>query len=191
MDRHVGGSRFLSRDPLEATTRSAYGYVNGDPLNLTDPTGLFWGEGTLKRVANDVYHPVRAAVTAPVSATALAVDYGYSAISGNSVDCNWNSRNWVAVCSGGPTILGAPATTFGGVINTSLSYNDFLQANDCRLLAHETKHTDQWAIFGPGFAALDAVAAGGDWVGSKIFGWDPGTHNPFEIWAGLKDGGYR
>ena len=184
-------AQFLTRDPLEAATRSAYGYVAGNPLNLTDPTGLFWGEGTFRRVANDVYHPVRAAVTGPVSAVTLGVDYGYSLLPGRDVDCNWNSRNWVAVCSGGPTILDAPATTFGGVINTELNYNDFLQANDCRLMAHETKHTDQWAIFGPGFAGLDAVAAGGDWIGSEIFGWKPGAHNPFEIWAGLKDGGYK
>jgi RHS repeat-associated protein len=32
--------QFLTRDPIEAVTRSAYGYVNGNPLNLTDPLGL-------------------------------------------------------------------------------------------------------------------------------------------------------
>ncbi len=32
--------QFLSRDPMEALTRSAYGYVDGNPLNGTDPTGL-------------------------------------------------------------------------------------------------------------------------------------------------------
>jgi RHS repeat-associated protein len=31
---------FLSRDPLNASTRSAYGYVYGDPLNNVDPSGL-------------------------------------------------------------------------------------------------------------------------------------------------------
>lgn len=34
------GTQFLTRDPLEALTRSAYGYVFGDPLNTVDPTGL-------------------------------------------------------------------------------------------------------------------------------------------------------
>lgn len=33
--------QFLTRDPLEAETGEAYGYVRGDPLNRTDPTGLF------------------------------------------------------------------------------------------------------------------------------------------------------
>jgi len=31
---------FLTRDPIEGLTRSAYGYVGGNPLNLTDPLGL-------------------------------------------------------------------------------------------------------------------------------------------------------
>jgi hypothetical protein len=31
---------FLSRDPLNAVTRSAYGYVYGNPLNGRDPSGL-------------------------------------------------------------------------------------------------------------------------------------------------------
>lgn len=33
--------RFLTRDPIESVTRSAYDYVGNDPLNATDPTGLF------------------------------------------------------------------------------------------------------------------------------------------------------
>lgn len=35
--------QFLTRDPIEAQTREAYGYVGGNPLNETDPTGLCWG----------------------------------------------------------------------------------------------------------------------------------------------------
>jgi RHS repeat-associated protein len=33
--------QFLTRDPIESITRSAYGYVGGNPLNATDPLGLF------------------------------------------------------------------------------------------------------------------------------------------------------
>ncbi len=32
--------QFLTRDPIEPLTRSAYSYVYGNPLNLVDPTGL-------------------------------------------------------------------------------------------------------------------------------------------------------
>ena len=36
--------QFISRDPLVALTGSAYGYVDGNPLNFTDPLGLIkWG----------------------------------------------------------------------------------------------------------------------------------------------------
>ncbi len=34
-------AQFLTRDPLEATTGSPYGYVDGDPLDGSDPTGLW------------------------------------------------------------------------------------------------------------------------------------------------------
>ena len=33
-------AQFLTRDPLAAVTRSAYGYAAGDPLDTSDPTGL-------------------------------------------------------------------------------------------------------------------------------------------------------
>ena len=44
--------QFLSRDPIEAETRSAYGYVGGNPLNGTDPSGLYWGEGVVEGAGN-------------------------------------------------------------------------------------------------------------------------------------------
>ncbi|MGH9197837.1 MAG: RHS repeat-associated core domain-containing protein, partial [Acidimicrobiia bacterium] len=34
--------QFLTRDPIEAATREPYGYVGGNPLNATDPSGLIW-----------------------------------------------------------------------------------------------------------------------------------------------------
>jgi hypothetical protein len=34
-------AQFLTRDPAEAQTRSPYGYVAGDPLDASDPSGLF------------------------------------------------------------------------------------------------------------------------------------------------------
>jgi RHS repeat-associated protein len=33
--------QFLTRDPANALTRSAYGYVGGNPLNAADPSGLY------------------------------------------------------------------------------------------------------------------------------------------------------
>jgi hypothetical protein len=34
-------AQFLTRDPLESVTGSPYGYVDGDPLDGSDPSGLF------------------------------------------------------------------------------------------------------------------------------------------------------
>ncbi len=45
---------FLSRDPLDAVTREPYAYVAGNPLNNTDPTGLYFGEGLVKNVTSAV-----------------------------------------------------------------------------------------------------------------------------------------
>lgn len=33
-------ARFLTRDPLESVTRTAYGYAAGDPLDHADPSGM-------------------------------------------------------------------------------------------------------------------------------------------------------
>jgi RHS repeat-associated protein len=40
-------SAFLTRDPIEAQTQNPYGYVNGNPLNLTDPLTTFLVEARL------------------------------------------------------------------------------------------------------------------------------------------------
>jgi hypothetical protein len=47
---------------------------------------------------------------------------------------------------------------------------------------HESRHSDQWAMFGltfPGLYGLECLRSGGDF-----------HRNVFEQWAGLHDGGY-
>jgi hypothetical protein len=39
--------QFISRDPLEALTQQPYSYANDNPLNGTDPTGLWFGSDDL------------------------------------------------------------------------------------------------------------------------------------------------
>jgi len=46
--------QFLSRDPIEPITRSAYGYVGGNPLNGSDPTGLCGWSDPLDCVSSTV-----------------------------------------------------------------------------------------------------------------------------------------
>jgi hypothetical protein len=52
--------------------------------------------------------------------------------------------------------------------------------NDDARLRHESVHATQWAIFGPIFPILY-------WIAEAAF---PMERNPFERWAGLRDGGY-
>ena len=44
--------QFLTRDPIEVLTRSAYGHVNNNPLNAIDPSGLMPGGGILGSIGD-------------------------------------------------------------------------------------------------------------------------------------------
>lgn len=55
------------------------------------------------------------------------------------------------------------------------------------LLRHEARHSTQYAVLGLGFLPLYFAAAGI----SRLHSGDPASSNPFEILAGLDDGGYR
>jgi len=177
--------QFLTRDPIAALTRAAYAYAGNNPTNFTDPTGLigFPSLGDVVDVVKDVggraVDVTVAVVNAPVTATTATIN------SWTGGDCDWNAHLTV-VCYGG-AISGASDRTFvtGSTINTTLSKVDFAAANNGRLLAHETVHTRQWALFGGGVGfpllyGLETLRTGGD-----------ECRNVFEIWAGLEDGGYK
>ena len=55
-----------------------------------------------------------------------------------------------------------------------------------RLLAHEERHVSQYAICGPLFWPLYALASGWSWLICGGYA----AHNPFERHAGLTAGGY-
>ena len=85
-------AQFLTRDPLEARTHSAYGYVGGDPLNAIDPTGQFALFDTL----------AAAAVGAVVGGVSSAI----------SQYASTGSVNWgdVGIAAGAGAIAGAAFT---------------------------------------------------------------------------------
>ena len=60
-------AQFLTRDPLDASTRSAYGYVGNDPLDGSDPSGMcgFLGSGScsFSGITHDVKHDAKAATS--------------------------------------------------------------------------------------------------------------------------------
>ena len=65
--------QFLSRDPLVALTGSAYGYVDGNPLNFTDPLGLLTLKGFLKGAALGLGAAALIIGTAGIATPGLAV----------------------------------------------------------------------------------------------------------------------
>jgi RHS repeat-associated protein len=90
---------FLSRDPLNASTRSAYGYVYGDPLNATDPGGLCSAGAWIRS------HLPFPGEAAPFSRTpcqmedAISSDTGPSDTQARSVEDNLDARIGMAIDS--------------------------------------------------------------------------------------------
>jgi len=79
----------------------------------------------------------------------------------------------------------APAFTVGNVVLLRLT--DEQLARRPRLLAHEARHSTQYAwCIGPVLLPLYFLAAGWSWLRCRDFAW----HNVFERLAGLADGGY-
>jgi RHS repeat-associated protein len=130
-----GIGQFISRDPANSLTRSAYGYIGDDPLNGTDPLGLCWPswacgvEHTVGSVATSVgsyvvQHPAQslaiAAGTVAVVATggaALAPESAAVAFFGGSsaVETIGAVAGYVATASSGAhaisTCVDHPGTT--------------------------------------------------------------------------------
>lgn len=67
--------QFITRDPIEAQTREAYGYVGGNPLNYTDPLGLYPGEGLVKRGKDLIGEVGQAGKAAAIAIGKAAVEY--------------------------------------------------------------------------------------------------------------------
>ncbi|GAA2018275.1 RHS repeat-associated core domain-containing protein [Catenulispora yoronensis] len=78
--------RFISRDPVfssdGAQNIGGYTYSGNDPVNKTDPTGLFWGSSWIKKHAKAIVAVtvVVAVVTVAVVAAPVAVAAGMAAL---------------------------------------------------------------------------------------------------------------
>ncbi len=75
--------------------------------------------------------------------------------------------------------------TVGNVLITRHSADEL--RNRPLLRAHEARHATQWAVLGPAFVPLYFGAA----LVSRALTGDDAAVNPFELLAGLSDGGYR
>lgn len=181
--------QFVSRDPLADATGEPYAYASGDPISLIDPYGLCSigpirigflsndddscrGSGVLEKG----YHGVRFVRNSPVTGVA----YVWAEFNGS--ECA-RETGLMVVCIDNGTIANfwAPVATVGNTIIADNSYSSV----DGALLAHETKHADQWFIF-PNFPLLYGAAT----VQSLITTRDFACGNVFEQWADLDAGGY-
>jgi hypothetical protein len=106
--------------------------------------------------------------------------------------CRWDAEHVAVLCTGSSAPkLGSTAFAVGSAVITSLSAEEFRGRHGGRLMAHETKHSDQWALLGP---VVFLAAYGEEFIRSRWRsrrrGGDPGSYNLFERWAVLADGGY-
>jgi RHS repeat-associated protein len=100
-------AQFLTRDPLESVTRSAYGYASNNPLNVIDPSGLFPGGGILGGIADfftgggcgDGFLAGFGDALGSIRETATSALDDVTALVGN----NW--RTWTAIAAVGTCIL--------------------------------------------------------------------------------------
>lgn len=83
-----------------------------------------------------------------------------------------------------PRLPAAMAFTVGNVI-LCRGEASFLDSRPA-LLAHESRHSTQYAWLGPAFLPLYGLCAAYSFWRTG----NPGSANPFERWAGLADGGY-
>ncbi|HVF14431.1 MAG TPA: RHS repeat-associated core domain-containing protein [Acidimicrobiales bacterium] len=114
--------QFITRDPLEIVSRSAYGYVEGDPLNEVDPSGL-WPHfviagaigAVVGAVSGGVQHVVQHGFTDPRRFGASVLG---GAVSGAVVGSCTVGTGQVAAC-------GAAGSVAGGWLTAKVGGDDY------------------------------------------------------------------
>ena len=100
------GARFLTRDPLVATTRDPYGYAANNPVNNTDPLGLFCVGSLCTPSAGDVKDAVGGMVDTVADTTRDVADLAYRNRHniGTAVGVAACLSTSGVACAGGPAI---------------------------------------------------------------------------------------
>lgn len=140
----------------------------------------------MKPAISRVWRTVRFVLNVPATLAGCAIGLATRGT------CHWDREHVAVLCtrSSAPA-LGSTAFAVGSAVITSLGEAEFRRRNGGRLMAHETRHSDQWALLGP----VAFLAAYGEeflrsrWL-ARRHGGNPGSYNLFERWAVLEDGGY-
>ncbi|MGH2759141.1 MAG: RHS repeat-associated core domain-containing protein, partial [Actinomycetota bacterium] len=163
--------RFLEVDPVEGGSANDYEYGGGDPVNAIDLDGRFcdW--------CQRMWHIFRYKKNFRWTVAGWAIARSQGAT------CKWR-KGLMVVCTG------ARWAGFRGGMTIGNTYITTAPVVSAGLLAHETKHADQWALFGWLFVPLYLLAEAVSWIwGAR--GRYAGCKNFFEKWAGLAGGGYK
>lgn len=123
-----GSIYFLSRDPMVASTHSPYGYVGGNPLNATDPSGLCgwapWdaigcvvgaGQAAVGWVNNNVVQPVSSFVNNNEFGWCDSGSAGFivGGVASGCVVFNAHSFGFTGTLGGGLEVPGGASVTAG------------------------------------------------------------------------------
>ena len=104
-----GTAEFLTVDPQVDSTRSAYGYVQGNPLDLTDPSGMCWSWASWACSAAHFVWDHRTAFEIGLGVASLAIPVVGEFVGGTLL---------------ADTAIGAVVTTTASAIGNGLFYAD-------------------------------------------------------------------
>gem|GEM_PF-1940831 len=139
--------QFLTRDPLEASTRQRYLYAGDDPINQTDPTGLLFGADTL----------LAGAIGGVVGGVAGAGGYLYGVANGTqSFSVSELAASTAANAVGGAAAGACLGTTYVAVVACGAVGGAAASIIDDGLHRRRpsTSHALEGAAFGAGGGAL-------------------------------------
>jgi len=188
--------QFITRDPLNSRTRSAYGYVGNNPLNGSDPTGLYWGEDTVNSIADNLVPDQLAQGAADLAGGTLnGLTLGHADMFIDESKVNWDSGVTKVGSIAGvgllvplvvPSVFGTASTATGlamvggarAALGLSYGLYDIKQTGDyCNTPGHNPQTCSDRLL--------------GAYVGAAVFGAFGLTGWPIVGWAALGWGGYK
>ncbi len=165
-----GTAQFLSLDPLHNLTGERYGYTGGNPLNATDPTGM-WAMGALRIIGQvAVFGAATLGAIACGATIVCGAAVGAAAGFGYYAAANAGSDRWSWTQAAGWAAAGGIAGWFGaaeaGGAADALGAGTEVATNTVDdVIAETTNATTRDLTSAHTLTADEALEAGQQWVG--------------------------